>query len=176
MLRVEEKRMSETTLTHVDGKGEVKMVDVSAKPSTPRSAVASGTVRCAPETIRAVREQATKKGDVLSVIRIAGIQGVKQAPAIIPLAHPVVVQAVDVDVDLGEDSIRITASVKTVEKTGIEMEALTAVAAAALTAIDMVKGIDRSAYIERIWVEEKVGGRSGTWRRGPDGKMVNDPK
>lgn len=165
--------MSEAKLTHLDGKGEVKMVDVSAKPSTPRSAVASGIVRCAPETIQAVRDQTTKKGDVLSVIRIAGIQGVKQAPTIIPLAHPVAVQAVEVDVDLEEDSIRIVAGVKTVEKTGIEMEALTAVAAAALTAIDMIKGIDRSAHIERIWVEEKVGGRSGTWRRAADGEMVN---
>lgn len=167
--------MTAAKLTHLDSKGEVKMVDVSAKPSTPRSATASGLVRCSPDTIEAVRDQALAKGDVLSVIRIAGIQGVKQAPTIIPLAHPVAVQAVDLDVELGEDFFKITATVKTVEKTGIEMEALTAVAAAALTAIDMIKGIDRSAYIERVWVLEKRGGRSGNWERiGGEMRPVGD--
>lgn len=162
--------MSGSKLTHVDAKGEVKMVDVSTKTSTPRSATATGIVRCDPDTIQMVRDQAMEKGDVLSVIRIAGIQGVKQTPTVIPLAHPVAVQAVDLDIDLVGDAFVITATVKTVEKTGIEMEALTAVAAAGLTAIDMVKGVDRSAYIERIWVEEKRGGRSGTWVR-RDGRM-----
>lgn len=165
--------MQSDQLTHLNEAGEVKMVDVSAKPKTPRVAVATGVVVCAPDTINAIRNQSLKKGDVLSVVRIAGIQAVKQAPAIIPLAHPIAVHSVDLSVTLEETAISIRAEVKTVERTGIEMEALTAVAGAALTAVDMIKGIDRSAYIERIQVEEKLGGRSGHWVRSGEGAMEN---
>lgn len=152
-------------LTHLNELGEAHMVDISEKVPGPRSAKASGIVRCEPETVRTVATSSAKKGDVLAAIRIAGIQGAKKTPEIIPLAHPIAVHAVTVGVELGESSIRISAEAKTSDATGIEMEALTAVACAALTAIDMVKGIDRGAHIERIWLEEKIGGRSGEWAR-----------
>lgn len=152
-------------LTHLNQAGEVHMVDISEKLPGRRAASASGVVVCDPDTIRVIREQAAKKGDVLAVIRIAGIQGAKRTPELIPLAHPISVQSATVDLELLEDRITIRATVKTSDATGIEMEALTAVSCAALTAIDMIKGIDRQAYIERIWLEEKTGGRTGTWSR-----------
>ncbi len=152
-------------LTHLNQAGEVHMVDISEKKTSRRQARASGIVRCAPETISVIKQQGARKGDVLAVIRLAGIQGAKRTPEIIPLAHPIAVHAVSVDLELTETDILITADVKTADATGIEMEALTAVSCAALTAIDMVKGIDRGAYIERIWLETKQGGRSGTWVR-----------
>lgn len=155
-------------LTHLNSRGEVKMVDVSAKKKTIREAVATGIVRCAPETIEVIQNQSAKKGDVLAVIRIAGIQGTKLTPQIIPLAHPIAVHGVDLDVSLDFDAIHLRARVVTSDATGIEMEALTAVSCAALTAIDMIKGIDRSAFIEKVQLEEKRGGRSGLWNRDRD--------
>lgn len=152
-------------LTHLDSRGEVRMVDVSGKSAGVRQAVASGVVHCSPETVQIIVDQAAKKGDVLAVIRVAGIQGAKRTPDLIPLAHPIAIHSVEVDVDLGPEGIAIVARVKTADRTGIEMEALTAVSCAALTAIDMIKGIDRQAHIGRIWLEEKSGGRSGTWKR-----------
>lgn len=152
-------------LTHLNRAGEVHMVDISGKTPGEREARASGVVRCAPETIQLIEEQAARKGDVLAVIRVAGIQGAKRTPELIPLAHPIAVHAVTIDLELTENTIEIAATVKTADATGIEMEALTAVSCAALTAIDMIKGVDRGAYIERIWLEEKRGGRSGTWVR-----------
>lgn len=153
------------SLTHLNNAGEVHMVDVSGKAATVREATARGVVRCAPETTRMIEEESARKGDVLAVIRIAGIQGAKKTPEIIPLAHPIAVHAVSVDLELLADAIVITAHVKTADITGIEMEALTAVSCAALSAIDMIKGVDRSAFIERIELIEKSGGRSGTWTR-----------
>lgn len=153
-------------LTHLNSRGEVKMVDVSAKKKTIREALATGIVRCAPETIDVIQNQSATKGDVLAVIRIAGIQGTKLTPQIIPLAHPIAVHGVDLDVALEPDAIHLRARVVTSDATGIEMEALTAVSCAALTAIDMIKGIDRSAFIEKVQLEEKRGGRSGLWNRG----------
>lgn len=152
-------------LTHVSEAGEVHMVDVAGKAVTARHAWATGTVRCQPGTVRAIRDQTTKKGDVLATIRLAGIQGAKRTAELVPLAHPIPIHSVTVDVTLEEDAIEISARVGTAERTGIEMEALTAVSCAALTAIDMIKGIDRFAYIENVRLEEKAGGRSGTWRR-----------
>lgn len=152
-------------LTHLDQAGEVHMVDISGKAATAREALASGRVRCAPATINVIRDQVARKGDVLAVMRIAGIQGAKRAAELIPLAHPIPIHAVTIDLDLTDDAIEIRAWVKTGGATGIEMEALTAVSAAALTAIDMIKGIDRDAYIEQIRLEEKTGGRSGPWYR-----------
>lgn len=152
-------------LTHLDSRGEVRMVDISGKSTGVRQATATGIVRCAPETIRIIADQKARKGDVLAVIRVAGIQGAKRTPDIIPLAHPIAIHSVEVDTRLEDDRIVIVARVKTADRTGIEMEALTAVSCAALTAIDMIKGVDRLAFIERIWLEEKLGGRSGTWRR-----------
>lgn len=152
-------------LTHLDQAGEVHMVDISGKEATAREALASGRVRCAPATINVIRDQVARKGDVLAVMRIAGIQGAKRAAELIPLAHPIPIHAVTIDLDLTDDAIEIRAWVKTGGATGIEMEALTAVSAAALTAIDMIKGIDRGAYIEEIRLEEKTGGRSGPWYR-----------
>lgn len=152
-------------LTHLNRAGEVHMVDISGKKSGVREARASGRVLCDRQTIRTIKDQAAEKGDVLAVIRLAGIQGAKRTPELIPLAHPIAIHAAAVDIELEEDGILIEATVKTTDATGIEMEALTAVSCAALTAIDMIKGIDRGAYIERIWLDEKAGGRSGTWTR-----------
>lgn len=152
-------------LTHVNDAGEIHMVNVAKKPVTARAAKASATVQCQPRTILAIQKQTASKGDVLATIRLAGIQGAKRTAELIPLAHPVAIHSIDIDIALEKDSILISAQVATADRTGIEMEALTAVSCAALTAIDMIKGIDRSAYIENIQLLEKVGGRSGLWRR-----------
>lgn len=152
-------------LTHVNEAGEVWMVDISGKTAGPREAIATGRVRCAPETIALIQSQTARKGDVLATIRLAGIQGAKRTPELVPLAHPIAIQAVRVDLELTQDSIEITAAVKTNDATGIEMEALTAVSCAALTAIDMIKGVDRGAFIEEIKLQRKSGGRTGLWER-----------
>ncbi|MDO4665709.1 MAG: cyclic pyranopterin monophosphate synthase MoaC [Actinomycetaceae bacterium] len=152
-------------LTHLSDAGEVWMVDISAKEPTVRQASASAIVKCQSATIDTIRAGAARKGDVLAVIRLAGIQATKLAPQIIPLAHPIAIHGAQVDIELGEDEIRLRAHVKTADRTGIEMEALTAVTCAALTAIDMIKGIDRAAYIANAQVDRKTGGRSGTFER-----------
>ena len=142
------------------------MVDVSAKPSTARRAVAEGTVRMAPSTVRAIRRGEMAKGDVLAVARIAGIQGAKRTSDLVPLCHPLRIDAVDVRVEpSGDDRVAIRVEVRAFDRTGVEMEALTAVSAAALSVIDMIKGVDRLAFVEGIRLLEKEGGRTGPWRR-----------
>ena len=141
------------------------MVDVSAKEVTVRSATAAGRVLLSPACVAALRDGEVPKGDALAVARIAGIQGAKQTPSLIPLCHPLSLSAVDVTVEVTDDGVEISATVKTTDRTGVEMEALTAVSTAALTMIDMIKAIDKLAVISDIRVIAKSGGRSGDWRR-----------
>jgi cyclic pyranopterin phosphate synthase len=158
-------RAGEPRLPHLTETGAARMVDVSAKDVTARTATASGRVRMSPEALGLLRGGRLPKGDALAVARIAGIQGAKRTPELVPLCHPVAVHAVDVDARPGEDGVEIRATVRTADRTGVEMEALTAVVTAALSVIDMVKAVDRGAVITDVRVEEKAGGRSGEWRR-----------
>lgn len=151
-------------LTHVDASGHARMVDVSAKPVTARAATARGRVLCSPAVVEALRSDTVPKGDVLAVARLAGIQAAKRTPELVPLAHPVAIHAVVVDVVVVDDGVEIEATVRTADRTGIEMEALTAVAVAGLAVVDMVKAIDRQARITDVRVVAKSGGRSGDWR------------
>ncbi|MGH8825542.1 MAG: cyclic pyranopterin monophosphate synthase MoaC [Jiangellaceae bacterium] len=141
------------------------MVDVSGKDVTVRTATASGRVLVSPEVVALLRGPGVPKGDALAVARIAGIQGAKRTPDLVPLCHPLALHAVSVDVEVADDAVEIVATVRTADRTGVEMEALTAVATAALTVVDMVKAVDKGASITDVRVEEKTGGRSGTWRR-----------
>ena len=150
-------------LTHVRADGSAHMVDVSGKPVTAREATAKGRVLLSPSAIAALHEGTVTKGDALAVARIAGIQAVKRTPDLIPLAHPIAVHAVCLDLDVTDDGVDIRATVRTADRTGIEMEALTAVAVAALTVIYMVKAIDKHGRITDIRVIAKSGGRSGDW-------------
>jgi cyclic pyranopterin phosphate synthase len=152
-------------LTHLDEKGRAKMVDVGAKPVTRRRAVAAGTVRMKPETAAAIRAGAIEKGDVLAVARIAGIQAAKKAWELIPLCHPLPLDHVAVELEVGEDEVRIRAEASVEARTGVEMEALCAVAGAALCVYDMAKAIDREMTIGNIRLLEKSGGRSGNYKR-----------
>ncbi|HEY8720597.1 cyclic pyranopterin monophosphate synthase MoaC [Pengzhenrongella sp.] len=154
-------------LTHVDERGAARMVDVSAKEVTVRSATASGFVSTTPQVIALLRGEGVPKGDALAVARIAGIQAAKRTPDLVPLCHPIAIHAVTVDLEVTDDGVGIRATVRTADRTGVEMEALTCVAVAGLTMIDMVKAVDRAAVITDVRVEEKTGGRSGTWRRVP---------
>ncbi|WP_157118568.1 cyclic pyranopterin monophosphate synthase MoaC [Corynebacterium sphenisci] len=153
------------TLTHLDDRGAARMVDVTAKTPTVRSATARGEVACSPEVLAALREGAVPKGDVLAVARIAGIAAAKRTPELLPLAHAIGVHGASVDLELAADHVAIEATVRTADRTGVEMEALTAVTVAALAVIDMVKGVDRSAMIRRTGIIAKSGGRSGDWSR-----------
>jgi len=157
-------------LSHIDSKGKARMVDVSEKPPTAREAVASGTILMRPETLTLLKENRIAKGDVLQVARVAGIMAAKKTPDIIPLCHSLSITKVSVDFTLDEEQSRvlIESSVKTVGQTGVEMEALTAVAAAALTVYDMCKAVDREMTITGIMLLEKRGGRSGEFRREKD--------
>jgi cyclic pyranopterin monophosphate synthase len=150
---------------HLDNAGQARMVDVTAKVPTLREATAAGRVACAPETVALLRDGAVPKGDVLAVARIAGIAATKKTPELLPLAHVIGVHGVVVDLTITDDGVEITATVRTADRTGVEMEALTAVAVAALNVIDMVKGRDRSAHIADVRLLAKDGGRSGTWTR-----------
>ena len=152
-------------LTHFDDVGAAHMVDVGAKPETARAAVASGSIAMAPATAAAVRAGRIGKGDVLGVARLAGIQAAKRAADWIPLCHPLRLTGVDVDLAVTGDGVTITATVRAFDRSGVEMEALAAVSAAALTVYDMCKAIDRGMVISDIRLEEKRGGKSGTWRR-----------
>lgn len=152
-------------LTHVDEQGAARMVDVSGKDVTVRTATASGRVLVSPEVVALLRGTGVPKGDALAVARIAGIQGAKRTPELVPLCHPLALHSVTVDVEVADDAVEIVATVRTADRTGVEMEALTAVATAALTVVDMVKAVDKGASITDVRVEEKTGGRSGTWRR-----------
>jgi cyclic pyranopterin phosphate synthase len=152
-------------LTHVDESGAARMVDVSDKEVTARTATASGRVLVSARVVELLRGEGVPKGDALAVARLAGIMGAKQTPALIPLCHPLAISGVTVDLTVGDDSVDITATVRTTDRTGVEMEALTAVAVAALTVVDMVKAVDRAAVITDVRVEAKSGGRSGDWTR-----------
>jgi cyclic pyranopterin phosphate synthase len=152
-------------LTHVDESGAARMVDVSDKDVTVRTATASGRVLVSAKVVELLRGEGVPKGDALAVARLAGIMGAKQTPALIPLCHPLAISGVTVDLVVGEGSVDITATVRTTDRTGVEMEALTAVAVAALTVVDMVKAVDKSAVITDVRVEAKSGGRSGDWSR-----------
>lgn len=149
--------------SHVDDSGAARMVDVSGKDVTVRTAAARGRVEVSPEVIALLRGEGLPKGDVLAVARIAGIQAAKRTPDLIPLCHPLAIDAVTVDVDVSDRSVDIRAQVRTTARTGVEMEALTSVAVAALTVVDMVKAVDRHATITGIEVVAKSGGRSGEW-------------
>ncbi|MFZ5870604.1 MAG: cyclic pyranopterin monophosphate synthase MoaC [Actinomycetota bacterium] len=151
-------------LTHVDAAGHARMVDVSAKAVTVREATARGRVLCSPAVVEALRGEGVPKGDALAVARLAGIQAAKRTPDLVPLAHPVAVHAVSVDVDVADFGVEITATVRTADRTGVEMEALTCVAVAGLAMVDMVKALDRAARITDVRVVAKSGGRSGDWR------------
>ncbi len=151
--------------THLNDAGAAYMVDVTAKQPTVREASAAGEVTASPEVLAALREGRVPKGDVLAVARIAGIAAAKRVPELLPLAHTISVHGCEVGVELAEDRVLVTATVRTADRTGVEMEALTAVTVAALAIVDMVKGVDRSAAITNCRVTRKSGGRSGDWVR-----------
>lgn len=151
--------------THLDSEGAARMVDVSAKDVTVRTATASGRVLVSPPVVAALRGSGVPKGDALAVARLAGIMGAKKTPDLIPLCHPLALHGVDVTLTVLDDAVGVSATVRTADRTGVEMEALTAVATAALTVVDMVKSIDKGAVISDVRLEEKTGGKSGTWRR-----------
>jgi cyclic pyranopterin monophosphate synthase len=157
---------SQKNLSHIDEEGRLKMVDVGNKPATARTAEASGSVKMSPETVAAIRERRTPKGDPLEAARLAGIMGAKRTSELIPLCHPLALTHVDVQITLRDDGAQITATASTTAQTGVEMEALTAVSVSALTLYDMCKAIDRAMTISDIRLERKSGGRSGEWRRG----------
>ncbi|MGE5287673.1 MAG: cyclic pyranopterin monophosphate synthase MoaC [Micromonosporaceae bacterium] len=152
-------------LTHVDETGAARMVDVSGKDVTPRSARASGRVTLSSAAVEALRSRGVPKGDALAVARIAGIAGAKRTPDLIPLCHPIALHSVTVDLTVDDSGVSIVATARTADRTGVEMEALTAVSVAALALVDMVKAIDPEAVISGIQVDEKAGGKSGSWRR-----------
>ena len=152
-------------LTHVDESGAARMVDVSGKDVTAREAVAAGRVVVSPEVIGLLRGAGVPKGDTLAVARLAGIMGAKQTPSLIPLCHPLALSSVTVDLEVADDAVEITATVRTTDRTGVEMEALTAVAVAGLTVVDMVKAVDKRAVISEVRVVSKSGGKSGDFVR-----------
>jgi cyclic pyranopterin phosphate synthase len=156
---------AEDRLTHVDESGAARMVDVSGKEVTARSATATGRVLVSARVVELLRGEGVPKGDALAVARLAGIMAAKQTPSLIPLCHPLALSGVTVDLEVGDASVDITATVRTTDRTGVEMEALTAVSVAALTVIDMVKAVDKAAVITDVRVEAKSGGRSGDWSR-----------
>jgi cyclic pyranopterin phosphate synthase len=152
-------------LTHIDDEGKARMVDVSDKDVTERVATATGSVEMAPATLRMIMDGAAKKGDVLSVARLAGIMGAKRTAELIPLCHPIALDSIQVDLvcDEKRSAVDITATCKIASRTGVEMEALTAVSVAALTVYDMCKAVDRGMRIGEISLQHKSGGRSGTY-------------
>ncbi|MFV2017459.1 cyclic pyranopterin monophosphate synthase MoaC [Micromonospora sp. LOL_023] len=155
-------------LTHVDEAGAARMVDVSTKTPTIRRAVAAGWLRTTAEVVDLLRRDGLPKGDAIAVARIAGIMGAKRTPDLIPLCHPIALHGVTVDLTLHDDAVEIVATVRTADRTGVEMEALTAVATAGLTLIDMVKAVDPAATIDGVRVLTKEGGKTGDWQRPAD--------
>ncbi|MER7131265.1 cyclic pyranopterin monophosphate synthase MoaC [Streptosporangium saharense] len=151
--------------THIDETGAARMVDVSAKDVTVRTARATGRVLLSEEAVALLRSGEVPKGDALGTARIAGIMGAKRTPDLVPLCHPIALHGVKVELTVADDGVDITAVVRTADRTGVEMEALTAVSVAALTLIDMVKAVDPAAVITDVRVEEKTGGKTGTWTR-----------
>jgi cyclic pyranopterin phosphate synthase len=159
--------VSDHTFTHLDPLGRARMVDVTPKEPTHRRAVARCKVFMKPETTMAVANREVTKGDVLAVARVAGIQAAKRTAEMIPLCHPLLVGAVSINFEIGDDNIAVEANVDTVDRTGVEMEALHACSMAALTIYDMCKSVDRGMVIGELALWEKTGGRSGIWRRAP---------
>jgi len=166
--------MSEPRLTHVDASGAARMVDVSGKDVTVRTATATGRVLVSPDVVALLRGAGVPKGDALAVARIAGIQAAKRTPDLVPLCHPIAIHGVEVDLVVSDDGVDISATVRTADRTGVEMEALTCVAVAGLTLVDMVKAVDRAATIAYVQVVHKSGGRSGEWRRTAEVPDVGD--
>jgi len=158
-----------TLLSHIDRQGSARMVDVGGKEPSRRLATASALVRTTPAVIEQIRTGAVAKGDVLAVARVAGIMAAKRTPELIPLCHPLQLDAVTIELELGEDAVAIRATVSTHDRTGVEMEALTAASVAALTIYDMCKAVDRGMVIERVQLEEKLGGKSGHYERAEQG-------
>ncbi|MFL6139594.1 MAG: cyclic pyranopterin monophosphate synthase MoaC [Frankiaceae bacterium] len=156
---------SEGGLTHVDETGAARMVDVGGKPVTDRSATATGRVVASPEVVALLRAGEVPKGDALGVARIAGIMAAKRTPDLVPLCHPIAVSGARVELAVTDGGVDITATVRTTDRTGVEMEALTAVSVAALALVDMVKAVDPAAVITDVRVERKTGGTSGDWAR-----------
>jgi len=152
-------------LTHVDEHGAARMVDVSSKEVTVRTARAAGRVTVSAQVVGLLRGDGVPKGDAIAVARLAGIQGAKRTPDLIPLCHPIALHGVEVVLQVTDEAVEIEATVRTADRTGVEMEALTAVATAALALIDMVKAVDRQAAIENVRLLTKTGGRSGDWER-----------
>lgn len=151
-------------LTHLDEKGTARMVDVGGKPETARGATATGRIRMSPQTLAAIRDGSGPKGDVLAAARIAGIMAAKKTGELIPLCHPLALDAVSVDFDFEADGVRATAKASLTGRTGVEMEAMTAASIALLTIYDMAKALDKGMVIEEVRLLEKSGGKSGTWR------------
>jgi cyclic pyranopterin monophosphate synthase len=155
-------------LTHVDAAGAARMVDVTAKEPTARTAVATGVLRTTAEVVELLRRDGLPKGDALATARIAGIMGAKRTPDLVPLCHPIALSGVVVELEAEGAEVRVRATVRTTDRTGVEMEALTAVAVAGLTLHDMVKAVDPAAVMDGVRVERKEGGKTGTWTRPED--------
>jgi cyclic pyranopterin monophosphate synthase len=153
------------SFSHLDESGAARMVDVSGKDVSARTATATGFVRLSAACVAALRAGDVPKGDALAVARIAGIQAAKRTPDLVPLCHPIAIHGVKVDLAVRDDGVRIEAEVRTADRTGVEMEALTCVSVAALALIDMVKAVDPAAVITDVRVEKKTGGKTGLWRR-----------
>lgn len=154
-----------TRFTHLDHEGHARMVDVTEKVPTVRSATVEGFVSCPPAVVATLRDGSVPKGDVLAVARVAGIAAAKRTPELLPLAHVIGVHGVVVDLEVLDGGVRIVATVRTADRTGVEMEAFTAVSVAALNVVDMVKGLDKSVSVEGVRLVAKEGGKSGSWRR-----------
>jgi cyclic pyranopterin phosphate synthase len=159
--------MGEKQFTHVDSQGAARMVDVSGKDVSVRQATATGAVLVSAEVVGLLRGAGVPKGDAIAVARIAGIQAAKRTPDLVPLCHPIAIHGVTVDLEVRDDRVAISATVRTADRTGVEMEALTCVSVAALALVDMVKAVDPAAVITDVRVEEKLGGKTGVWRREP---------
>jgi cyclic pyranopterin phosphate synthase len=157
-----------TELTHLDAAGAARMVDVSGKQATARTAVATGVVRTTAEVTGLLRTDGLPKGDALATARIAGIMAAKHTSDLIPLCHPIAITGVTVDLEVGDTDVRIVATVRTTDRTGVEMEALTAVAGAGLALHDMIKAVDPAAVLDAVRVESKEGGKTGRWTRPED--------
>ena len=160
--------MTDAGFTHLDSSGAARMVDVSGKDVSVREATATGRVLVSPEVVTLLRDGEVPKGDALGVARIAGIAAAKRTPDLVPLCHPIAIHGVVVDLEVHDDHVAIRATVRTADRTGVEMEALTSVSVAALALVDMVKAVDPAATITDVRVEEKLGGKTGVWRRGED--------
>lgn len=157
--------MAQDELTHVDSTGSARMVDVSDKDATARTAVAGGVLRTSSDVIDLLRRDGLPKGDALATARIAGIMAAKRTPDLVPLCHPIAISGARVELELGAEEVRITATVRTTDRTGVEMEALTAVTGAGLALHDMIKAVDPAAVLDEVCVHRKEGGKTGTWTR-----------